>query len=75
MLKDLDIADKLISCEFCSMDNQLDDFKIFIGILTRQTLKRHLDNCDIGSSEEAKFYKGVRQFYIKATQYVIATYP
>ena len=48
---------------------------IFIGFMTRQVLRRSLDGGDISNSEVKKFYKGVRQFYVKSVNYIIVTYP
>ena len=48
---------------------------IFIGFMTRQVLRQSLDGGDISNFEVKKFYKGVRQFYVKSVNYIIDTYP
>ena len=34
-----------------------------------------LDNGDITISKVNKFFKAVRQFYVKSVDYIVATYP
>lgn len=75
VLQDLDDVEKLIDCDYCSEENQLDNSKIFVGFMTRQVLRQLLDGGDLANSEVSKFYRGVRQFYVKSTEYIIATYP
>lgn len=69
VLKDLDDVQKLVDCDFGSVENQLDNTKIFVGFVTRQILHRILHDGDINNSEVKKLYNGVKHFYTKTTEY------
>ena len=44
------------------MANQMDDSSLFVGFVTKQTLRKLFDDGDIADSAVDKFYKGVRMF-------------
>ena len=69
-----DVSD-VTNFDYSSEENQLNNSQIFIGFMTKQILYQLLDGGDISNSGVSKFYCGVRNFYIKSVDYVIATYP
>ncbi len=72
VLKD---KEKLIDVDFMTRANQLDNSSIFIGFVTKNLIRKLLDDGDIASSEVTKFYSGVRRFYTRAAEYIKATFP
>ena len=74
IIRDAKEKGELFDVDF-SIDNQLQDGKIFIGIMTRQILRKLLNEGDIAEYEVSKFYSGVRDFYTTAIQYIKDTYP
>lgn len=67
--------ENLITCDFSSEENQLNNSQIFIGFTTRLTLNQLVHDGSISNCDVRKFYNGVRQFYIRSVQYIIVTYP
>lgn len=48
---------------------------MFIGIITRTSLRKLVEEGDISRSDETKFYKSVRAFYVQGLQYALANLP
>ena len=48
---------------------------MFIGISTRSTLRKLLEEGDISPSDETKFYRSVRAFYVQAMKYALDNLP
>ena len=48
---------------------------MFVGIITRQLLKKLEDEGDITATERRKFYQAVREFYITAVEYALKNLP
>lgn len=63
--------------EVCYADqaNQLDDSKLFVGLLTRSKLQKKLDEGDISPQQMKNFYASVRAFYCKTVEYIIKWFP
>ena len=51
------------------------DHSIFIGISTRSTLRKLLEEGDICPSDESKFYRSARAFYVQAMKYALDNLP
>lgn len=65
----------LISVDFKSRENQLDDDDLVIGFMTRQLLRRLLDSGDISSSQASNFHLSVREFFVHTTAYLLKWAP
>lgn len=50
-------------------------FGLFIGISTRQLLRKLEDEGDITTAQVRKFYQGVREFYCTAVEYALNNLP
>ena len=48
---------------------------IFVGFMTRQLLRKLLNNGDVGMSAVTKFYTAVCTFYTTSVEYVKKVYP
>lgn len=75
VIRDAKDEGELINVDFISRDNQLADTDLFVGFMTRQLLRKLLEDGDVGEPEVKRFYKGVRSFYTTAMQYITCTYP
>ena len=51
------------------------DYSIFVGISTRATLRKVLEDGDIGPCDEKKFYQSVRAVYVQAMKYALDNLP
>ena len=51
------------------------DYSIFVGISTRATLRKLLEDGDISPFDEKKFYQSVRAFYVQAMKYALDNLP
>lgn len=61
--------------DYQSKQNQLPDSTIFIGFMTRQTLKKLENEGDVSPLDVGKFMSGVRQFYESAIKYILDKFP
>ena len=59
----------------CKSSNQLEDHKVYIGIVTRSRLNKLLQEGDISPREVEKFLKEVRGFYESAVSYALSHLP
>ena len=75
VIKDAIESGTLLDLDFLSVANQMDDSSLFVGFVTKQTLRKLLDDGDIADSAVDKFYMGVHMFYTRAMQYVKSTFP
>ena len=57
------------------LDSLLSDRDIFIGFVTRQTLRKLENDGDCSPSDCKKFFRGIRQFYEAAFEYIVAKFP
>ena len=51
------------------------DDAVFIGISTRATIRKLLEEGDIGPHDTSMFYKSVRAFYVRAMKYALDNLP
>ena len=58
-----------------SLENQKDDMSLGIGPLTRNTLKRLLEEGEIDQTEVDQFFDAVRAFFVKAYEYCVQWLP
>ena len=56
-------------------NNQLNDDKIYIGLLIRSKLRRLLNEGDISSNIHNKFIQGVKAIYVTAVTYALNNFP
>ena len=72
-------AIKAVNCitkvSFECVDNQLEDSSIFVGLITRQKLRRLLNEGDISPRDEIKFYSSVRAFFVDAASQALKKLP
>ena len=68
-------AQDVTEVDFTSIANQLDDTNITIGIVTKQRLKKLLDDGDISERQERIFYKAVRSFFIDTASEALQKLP
>ena len=59
----VDRGDSLAKVEFSELSNQLEDKKLYIGMMTRSKLKKFLDEGDISQYAVTKFMKGSKRFF------------
>ena len=45
------------------------DHSVFIGISTRTTIRKLLEEGDVGPHDTSRFYQSVRAFYVQAMKY------
>ena len=57
------------------LENQKDDMALGIGPLTRNTLKRLLEDGDVDQSDLDKFFDAVWAFFVKAYEYCVQWLP
>lgn len=55
--------------------NQLEDDKVYIGLLTKGKLQKLLGEGDISSHLYCKFIQGVKAFYITVVTYALTNLP
>ena len=65
----------LSTVKYKEVQNQLEDSKLVIGLITKQKLRQLLDKGDVSEQQVAKFYTAARCFLIDATQYLIKWCP
>ena len=71
---------KIISCQvhyivsLSHLDFLIDEF-IFVGITTRMTLRKLLQEGDCSSYDEVKFFSSVRAYYTRAMSYALENLP
>lgn len=68
-------VDDIRKVEFENPTNHLDDSKVTVGMITKQRLRKLLDEGDISVANQRKFYEGVRAFYVKATSQALQKLP
>ena len=61
--------------KFKEASTQLEDRKIYIGIITRSKLNKLLDEGDVSPDAVREFMKGARAFYERATSYALSHLP
>ena len=67
--------DKLSEVPFSDRNNQIEDSKLFIGLVTSSEIHKRLENGDITDQNVRNFYLSVRQFYVTAVSYIIKWFP
>jgi hypothetical protein len=68
-------ADDITAVEYTLPENQLSDDKLFVGLITRQTLVRLLNDGSVGPEAVNKFTKSARLFFHTATAYALSHLP
>ena len=74
-LRVIKAASDITAIDFLSSDNQLDNSTMMVGLVTKQCLRRLLDEGDITDHEHKKFYKAVRAFYMDAASQALKKLP
>jgi len=70
------VADrKLTEIDFKSLQNQVDDVDLGIGMITKKTAHDLFDEGDITAHQLKVFYKAVRAFYVRAVEYLLKWCP
>ena len=54
-----------------ALENQLEDSKLFIGLVTASEVQKRLQNGDIASEKVKVFYCAVRNFYTTVISYIL----
>ena len=75
VIKNAKESGKLLDLDFLSVDNQMDDSSLFVAFVTKQTLRKLLDDGDIADYVVKRFYKGVRILYTTAIPHIRSTFP
>ena len=63
--------DRLSEVPFTEKNNQIEDFKLFMGIVTSSKIHKNLESGDITDQDVRKFYLSVQQFYTTAVSYIV----
>ena len=61
--------------DYCDSTHQLEDSKLFVGLITSSTLRKKLHDGNITDRCVRKFYASVRSFYEAAVAYVLKWFP
>ena len=69
VIQQLKESDQSFAALDTSLQNQRDDIDLFIGMLTKQKLRKLLNEGDISQHEVDRFYDAVREFYDSAFDY------
>ena len=67
--------DRLSEVPFSEKNNQIEDSKLFIGIVTSSEIRKSLESGEITDQDVKKFYLSVRHFYTTAVSYIIKWFP
>ncbi len=67
--------DDVTLVDFQNSANQLDDSAITIGMVTKQRLRKLLNEGDISAYEQKKFYRAARAFYVDASSQALKKLP
>lgn len=65
----------ITNVDFCSPVNHLADCAMTTGMVTKQRLQKLLDEGDISTHDQERFYAGVRAFYIDAASQALKKLP
>ena len=69
-----DASDDIKTIKYNDPSCQLEDGKIYLGMLTRSRQRKLLEHGDIAPHAVSKFFKGVRSFYECATSDAFLTF-
>ena len=67
--------DRLNEVPFSEKNNQIEDSKLFTGIVTSSEIHKSLESGEITDQDVRKFYLSVRQFYTTAVSYIMKWFP
>ena len=68
-------AGGLSSVDFKNSINHVDDEKLVVGFMTKQTIVKLLREGDISAHQHATFFKAVKAFLVRATEYLLQWCP
>ena len=55
--------------------NQVEDHKLFVGLMTRSEIQKKLEGGEITPRDEVKFYAAIRAFYTAGVAYILEWFP
>ena len=65
----------LEALDFHDIQNHVDSSSLMIGFQTKQTLSQLLREGDISPHQQALFYKAIKAFFVRATEYLLKWCP
>ena len=68
-------AGGLSTIDFKNPENHVDNECLVIGFLTKQTIRRLLRGGDISPHQHATFFRAVKVFLVRATEYLLKWCP
>ena len=68
-------AGELPSVEFKNPGNHVDNECLLIGFMTKQTIQRLLNEGDISTQQYSLFFRAVKAFLVRATEYLLKWCP
>ena len=69
------VEDDVTNVDYLCEDNQLSYSELTIGVMTKQSICRLLENGDIDENAMKTFYKSVRAYYVDATTQALQKLP
>ena len=69
------VEDDVTNVDYLCEDNQLSYSELTIGVMTKQLIRRLLENGDIDENAMKTFYKSVRAYYVDATTQALQKLP
>ena len=65
----------LSSVDYTNAENHVDNNKLVVGAITRNTVRDLLQDGDISTHQQTTFYKAVKAFRIRAVEYLLKWCP